>query len=152
LLRIKSAFWFSLFLLPAHLLPVTLEGRLPGEFFREDNPPRFGAVMSFHSSSDSLVVLHAVNNGEKFTVAQQLTKIAKGFKVPAKSLEKLGMIEGSLRWLQYAFHKKDGGGFIYITRSENTIIYLVIFNLKYDALARDLPYIDRYVKMLHVQH
>lgn len=132
-------------------MPVTLEGRLPGEFFREDNPPRFGALMSFHSSSDSLVVLHAVNNGANFTVALQLEKIAKGFKVPAKSLEKLGVIEGSLRWLQYSFRKKNGGGFIYITRSENTIIYLVIFNLKYDALARDLPYIDRYIKLLQVR-
>lgn len=131
---------------------ITLEGRLPGDFFREDNPPRFGAVMSFHSHADSLVVLHTVNKGSDFTVAQQLEKIARGFKLPAKALEKMGVIEGNLRWLQYSFRKKAGGGFIYITRSHETIIYLVIFNLKYDALARDLPYIDRYIKQLQVQH
>lgn len=141
--------FFTLALSPVFAL--TLEGRLPGEFFREDNPPRFGAVMSFHSNADSLVVLHTVNKGSEYTVAQQLGKIARGFKLPAKALEKMGIIEGNLRWLQYSFKKKAGGGFVYITRSRETIIYLVIFNLQYGALARDLPYIDRYVKLLQVQ-
>ncbi len=133
-------------------MAITLEGRLPGEFFREDNPPRFGAVMSFHSNGDSLVVLHTVNKGTQYTVAQQLAKIARGFKLPSKALEKMGIIEGNLRWLQYSFKKKSGGGFVYITRSRETIIYLVIFNLQYSALARDLPYIDRYLKQLQIQH
>ena len=107
--------------------------------------------MSFHSTGDSLVVLHTVNNGASFTVAQQLAKIARGFKLPVKALEKIGMLEGNLRWLQYSFRKKGGGGFVYITRSQDTIIYLVIFNLHYDALSRDLPYIDRYLKILQVR-
>lgn len=151
---LKTNFCVLLFLLvPAAtaLSAITLEGRLPGEFFREDNPPRFGAVMSLHSNADSLVVLHAVNHGENFTVSQQLAKIAKGFKLPPKALEKTGVIEGNLRWLQYSFRKKAGGGFVYITRTGDTIVYLVIFNLHYDALARDLPYIDRYVKILQVR-
>lgn len=133
------------------LAAITVEGRLPGEFFREDNPPRFGAVMSLHSNADSLVVLHTVNHGANYTVSQQLAKIAKGFKLPPKALTKTGIIEGNLRWLQYSFRKKAGGGFVYITRSQDTIIYLVIFNLHYDALARDLPFIDRYVKLLLVR-
>lgn len=133
------------------LSALTLEGRLPGEFFREDNPPRFGAVMSLHSQADSLVVLHTVTHGEDYTVAQQLAKIAKGFKLAPKALQKTGIIEGNLRWLQYSFRKKNGGGFVYITRWHDTIVYLVIFNLQYDALARDLPYIDRYVKILLVR-
>lgn len=108
--------------------------------------------MSFHSHADSLVVLHTINKGSGYTVAQQLEKIARGFKLPAKALEKMGIIEGNLRWLQYSFKKKTGGGFVYITRSRDTIIYLVIFNLQYGALARDLPYVDRYVKQLQVQH
>ncbi len=142
---------FALLFLLGPIQSLTLEGRLPGEYFREDNPPRFGAVMSFHSTSDSLVMLHTVNKGSDYTVAEQLTKIAKGFKLPAKALQKMGVIEGNLRWLQYSFRKKDGGGFVYITRSHDSIVYLVIYNLQYDALARDLPYIDRDLKLLQVQ-
>lgn len=130
---------------------LTLEGRLPGEFFREDNPPRFGALISFNSTSNSVVVLHAVNHGPDYSVAAQLAKIAKGFKVPQKTLTKIGAIEGHERWLQYTFRKQKGGGVIYVTRSRDTIIYLVIFNLKYDALSHDLPYIDRYLKILQVR-
>lgn len=146
-LILKTAF-VCVSLLP--LSALTLEGRLPGEYFREDNPARFGALMSFHSYSDSIVVLHTVNKGARYTIAQQLEKIARGFKVPVKSLEKIGLIEGPMRWLQYSFHKKGGGGFVYITRTENTILYLVIFNLHFEALARDLPYVDRYLKNLRV--
>lgn len=137
-------------LAPWSLVPLTIEGRLPGDLFREDNPPRFGAIMSLHSTADSLIVLHAVNHGSSYTVAQQLTKIAKGFKVSPKALDKIGVLEGNMRWLQYSFRKKTGGGFVYITRSQDTIIYLVVFNLQYDALSRDLPYVDRYLKILRI--
>lgn len=150
-LKIKSYLMLlAVTLTPWPLPALTIEGRLPGELFREDNPPRFGAVMSFHSTGDSLVVLHTVNNGPNFSVAQQLAKIAKGFKLSTKALEKIGILEGNLRWLQYTFRKKSGGGFVYITRSKDTIIYLVVFNLHYDALSRDLPYVDRYLKTLRI--
>lgn len=133
------------------LAAIEISGRLPGSQFREDNPPRFGAVMSLVSRVDSVVVLHAVVNKPQLTIAEQLKRIAKGFKVPVKALTKLDMVEGTHRWLQYSFHKKDGGGFVYITRVENDIVYLVIFNLRFDALSNDLPYIDRYIQQLGLQ-
>jgi hypothetical protein len=147
LLRIKLVICFILI---AALDAVTLEGRLPGEFFREDNPPRYGTQMSFVSRRGATVLLHAITVSPEFTVAKQLEKIAHGFRVKAGALKKTALIEGSLRWLQYAFHKKKGGGFVYITRRENLIIYVVLFNLDYDALSGDLPYINRYVKELRV--
>jgi len=142
--RLIAAFLCFATTLPA----IEISGRLPGSQFREDNPPRFGAVMSLVSRVDSLVVLHAVVNKPGNTIAQQLKRIAAGFKVAPKSLTKHDMIEGAHRWLQYSFEKKQGGGFIYITRTGDTIVYLVIFNLTYDALSIDLPYIDRYIQQL----
>lgn len=132
------------------LTAVTIEGRLPGEHFREDNPPRFGALMSFVSSSDSIIVLHlkAVKPGYK--IAEELKKISSGFKIRPSMLEKLGLIEGTMRWLQYTFHKKNGGGFVYITRHHDWIAYLVIFNLNYETLSNDLPFVDRYIKQLQI--
>lgn len=127
---------------------IALEGRLPGEQFREDNPPRYGAVMSFVSAADSVVMLHAKAVTAGDSIAGQLQRITKGFKVPAASLEKLGLIEGNTRWLQYTFRKQRGGGFIYITRQNNWIVYLVVFNLRYDTLSIDLPSIDRYIRQL----
>jgi hypothetical protein len=123
---------------------------LPGEHFREDNPPRFGALMSFVSSADSIIVLHLKAIKNNYTIAHELKKIATGFKIKPAAMEKIGLVEGNMRWLQYTFHKQSGGGFVYITRREDWIVYLVIFNLKYDTLSRDLPYIDRYVKQLQI--
>jgi hypothetical protein len=149
LLKIKFSFILFIVLVSGtRICALTLEGRLPGEHFREDNPPRFGAVMSFVSKADSVVVLHVKTEKKDFTIARQLARIAHGFKVKSGALEKIGLVEGNLRWLEYTFHKKDGGGFVYITRIENRFIYLVVFNLRYDTLSRDLPYIDRYIKQL----
>jgi hypothetical protein len=142
--RLFAAFFVLATALPA----IEISGRLPGSQFREDNPPRFGAVMSLVSRVDSVVVLHAVINQPGNTIAAQLKQIAKGFKISPKALTKLDMVEGAHRWLQYSFHKKQGGGFIYITRTGDTIVYLVIFNLRFDALSIDLPYIDRYIQQL----
>lgn len=142
----------ALLCLSVQVSAVEITGRLPGSQFREDNPPRFGAVMSLVSRVDSVVVLHAVVNKPRLTIADQLKQIAKGFKLPVKALTKLDMIEGTHRWLQYSFRKKNGGGFVYITRVENDFIYLVIFNLSFDALANDLPYIDRYVQQLGLKN
>lgn len=142
----------ALLCLSVQLSAIEITGRLPGSQFREDNPPRFGAVMSLVSRVDSVVVLHAVVNKPRLTIANQLKQIAKGFKLPVKALTKLDMIEGTHRWLQYSFRKKNGGGFVYITRVENDFIYLVIFNLSFDALANDLPYIDRYVQQLGLKN
>lgn len=142
----------ALLCLSVQLSAIEITGRLPGSQFREDNPPRFGAVMSLVSRVDSVVVLHAVVNKPRLTIADQLKQIAKGFKLPVKALTKLDMIEGTHRWLQYSFRKKNGGGFVYITRVENDFIYLVIFNLSFDALANDLPYIDRYVQQLGLKN
>jgi len=147
LLRAKL---LTCYILTAALNAVSLEGRLPGEFFREDNPPRYGAQMSFISRRGATVMLHAVTVSPEFTVAKQLEKIARGFKIKTAALKKTGLIEGSMRWLQYTFNKKNGGGFIYITRYENLIVYVILFNLNYDALSGDLPYIDRYVKELRL--
>jgi len=141
-------FVIALLSFSASLSAIEITGRLPGNQFREDNPPRFGAVMSLVSRVDSLVVLHAVVNKPEITIADQLKRIAKGFRLPVKALQKLDMIEGTHRWLQYSFHKKEGGGFVYITRIENDIIYLVIYNLRFEALSNDLPYIDRYIQQL----
>lgn len=129
---------------------ITVEGRLPGEYFREDNPPRFGALMSFISTADSAVFLHGRAVTEDFTIAQELRRIMKGFKVPYQNLEKIGLLEGETRWLQYTFRKKSGGGFLYITRRDNWILYLVIFNLKYNRLSRELPFVDRYLRQLKI--
>lgn len=133
------------------LAAVTIEGRLPGEFFREDNPARFGALMSFVSTSDSIVVLHLKAVNPRYAIAQELRKISASFKVKFSALEKIGLIEGNMRWLQYSFHKKDGGGFVYITRYQDWIAYLVIFNLRYETLSHDLPYIDRYIRQLTIK-
>lgn len=137
-----------LFAIFAPLPAIELQGRLPGEQFREDNPPRYGAVMSFVSAADSVVMLHAKDAAANFAIADQLKRIAKGFKVPATALEKLGLVEGNTRWLQYSFRKQRGGGYIYITRKDQWIVYLVIFNLRYETLSIDLPYIDRYIRQL----
>ncbi len=107
--------------------------------------------MSFVSKIDSVVVVHAKIEKPDYTVAKQLEKIAKGFKIKPSALEKVSLIEGTMRWLQYKFRKKEAGGFVYITRQENRFIYLVIFNLRYETLSRDLPYIDRYIKQLQLK-
>lgn len=130
---------------------MTLEGRLPGEYFREDNPPRFGAIMSFTSRVDSSILLHVRSEKPEFTIAKQLARIARGLKIKPAELEKTRLIEGEMRWLQYTFRKKSGGGFVYITRQENRYIYLVIFNMRYEALPRDLPHIDRYIQQLQIK-
>lgn len=104
--------------------------------------------MSFVSAADSVVMLHAKDAAANFAIADQLKRIAKGFKVPATALEKLGLVEGNTRWLQYSFRKQRGGGYIYITRKDQWIVYLVIFNLRYETLSIDLPYIDRYIRQL----
>ena len=70
----------ALLCLSVQVSAVEITGRLPGSQFREDNPPRFGAVMSLVSRVDSVVVLHAVVNKPRLTIADQLTHIAKGFK------------------------------------------------------------------------
>jgi len=142
----------ALVCLSIQLSAIEITGRLPGSQFREDNPPRFGAVMSLVSRVDSVVVLHAVVNKPRLTIADQLKHIAKGFKLPVKALTKLDMVEGTHRWLQYSFRKKNGGGFVYITRVENDFVYLVIFNLSFGALANDLPYIDRYIQQLGLKN
>jgi len=145
--KIKFAFFFIA--LPTFALEI--EGRLPGEFFREDNPARFGAQMSLVSTNDSVVLLHAIAVKPSFTIAEQLKKIARGFKIPPSTLKKQDLIEGNFRWLQYSFTKKNStGGFVYITRHENWIVYLVIFNIHADRIASDLPYIERYVKQLNL--
>ncbi len=141
-------FWMPI---AGHLSAIEIEGRLPGSQFREDNPPRFGAVMSFVSRADSIVVLHVIVNKPSLTIADQLKKIAKGFKVSPSALAKLQLVDGNNRWLQYSFRKKNGGGFIYITRINDDIVYLVIFNLLFDALANDLPYVDRYIQQLSLK-
>ena len=130
---------------------LTLEGRLPGDQFKEDNPPRFGALMSFQSRSNAMVALHAVNRGADYAIAQQLARIERGFKLPAGALKKTDRLDGALRWLQYEFLKKPGKGIVYITRSGNTILYLLIYNAKPGALAYDLPYIERYLRVLQVK-
>jgi hypothetical protein len=148
---LKSLCLAALVVVPFSGFSVTLEGRLPGERFREDNPPRFGALMSFVSKVDSVVVVHAKVEKPDYTVAKQLEKIAKGFKIKPSALEKVALVEGTMRWLQYTFRKKEAGGFVYVTRKENRFIYLVIFNLRYDVLSRDMPYIDRYIKQLNLK-
>ena len=107
--------------------------------------------MSFVSRVDSVIIVQAKVERPETTIAMQLERIARGFKVKPAALEKTRLIEGTMRWLQYTFKKKEGGGFIYITRRENRFIYLVIFNLQYDALSRDLPYIDRYIQELDLK-
>lgn len=106
--------------------------------------------MSFVSVSDSVIVMRINAIKPDHTIAHELKKIAQGFKLKVSALEKVGLVEGTMRWLQYTFHKKAGGGFIYITRRENWVVYLVIFNLKYETISMDLPYIDRYVKQLQL--
>lgn len=106
--------------------------------------------MSFVSSGDSIIVLHLKVVKPEYTIAQELKKIAAGFKIKPAAIEKLGLIEGSTRWLQYTFHKKAGGGFLYITRHQDWIAYIVIFNLRYDTLSHDLPYIERYIRQLQI--
>jgi hypothetical protein len=133
------------------LTAVEIEGRLPGSQFREDNPPRYGAVMSFVSRADSVVLLHAVVNTPSLSIANQLKKIAKGFKIKPSAVVKIQLIDGTHRWLQYSFRKQNGGGFIYITRIDDDIVYLVVFNLLFDALANDLPYLDRYIQQLSLK-
>jgi hypothetical protein len=132
----------------AALPPITLSGRLPGEHFKEDNPPRYGAITSLVSTSDSVVMLHAQPAAVDFTIADQIKKILRAFKIQQNNLEKLSIIEGEMRWLEYTFRKANGGGFLYITREGNWIIYLLVFNLSYDALFNDLPHILRYVRLL----
>lgn len=124
---------------------------MPGEYFREDNPPRFGAVMSFVSRVESTILLHVRNEKPEFTIAKQLGRIARGLKIKPEELQKTRLIEGEMRWLQYTFRKKSGGGYVYITRQQNRFIYLIIFNLQYDALPRDIPHIDRYIQQLQIK-
>lgn len=137
-------------LLAWHSHALVVEGRLPGERFREDNPPRFGALMSFTSLADSAVFLHGREVRPDYTIAQELKRIAKSLKLPTAALERAGLVEGEVRWLQYTFRKKDGGGFLYITRRDNWIFYLVIFNLRYERLSADLPDIERYLQKLRI--
>lgn len=141
--------YFLFFTVAASAL--TLEGRLPGEYFREDNPPRFGAVMSFVSRVESTILLHVRSEKPEFTIAKQLGRIARGLKIKPEELQKTRLIEGEMRWLQYTFRKKSGGGYVYITRQQNRFIYLIIFNLQYDALPRDIPHIDRYIQQLQIK-
>lgn len=124
---------------------------MPGEYFREDNPPRFGAVMSFVSRVESTILLHVRSEKPEFTIAKQLGRIARGLKIKPEELQKTRLIEGEMRWLQYTFRKKSGGGYVYITRQQNRFIYLIIFNLQYDALPRDIPHIDRYIQQLQIK-
>lgn len=124
---------------------------MPGEYFREDNPPRFGAVMSFVSRVESTILLHVRNEKPEFTIAKQLGRIARGLKIKPEELQKTRLIEGEMRWLQYTFRKKSGGGYVYITRQQNRFIYLIIFNMQYDALPRDIPHIDRYIQQLQIK-
>ncbi len=146
--KIKQLLYHTL--LAAPLAAIVVEGRLPGELFTEDNPPRFGALMSFTSRADSAVLLHAREVAPDYTIAQELKRIAKSLKVKRQSLEKLGLVEGEIRWLQYTFRKGDGGGFLYVTRRENWILYLLVFNLKYERLSHELPYVDRYLRQLKI--
>jgi hypothetical protein len=37
-----------------------------------------------------------------------------------------------------------------VTRRENWILYLLVFNLKYDRLSRELPYLNRYLRQLKI--
>lgn len=106
--------------------------------------------MSFTSSADSAVFLHGREVAPQYTIAQELRRITRSLKVPHTSLEKLGILEGETRWLQYTFRKGEGGGFLYVTRRENWILYLLVFNLKYDRLSRELPYLDRYLRQLKI--
>lgn len=106
--------------------------------------------MSFTSSADSAILLHGREVAPTYTIAQELKRITKSLKVPRPSLEKLGMLEGETRWLQYTFRKGEGGGFLYVTRRENWILYLLVFNLRYDRLSRELPYVDRYLRQLKI--
>lgn len=144
---LKISFVFLFFL--SQNAAIEIEGRLPGEFFREDNPARFGAVMSLTSVNDSMVLLHVTAVKPDFTIAQQLRKIARGFKIGPNELKKQTLVEGNLRWLQYFFQKKNkSGGFVYITRNENWLVYLIIFNVHAERLASDLPFIERYIQQL----
>lgn len=129
---------------------MTLEGRLPGERFLEDNPPRFGAVMSFVSRSHSLVLVDARVEKPNYIIAKLLNKIARSFKINRKELKKVTLVEGEMRWLQYTFRKGAGGGFFYVTRQENVFVYVLIYNFSYDALANDMPFVDRYIQELQL--
>lgn len=150
LLLRKIKLILGLCLIAAPVAAIVVEGRLPGDQFREDNPPRFGALMSFTSGADSAVLLHGREVAPHYTIAQELRRITKSLRVPHPSLRRLGMLEGETRWLQYTFRKGEGGGFLYVTRRENWILYLLIFNLKYDHLSRELPFIDRYLQQLKI--
>ncbi|GAB4422962.1 MAG: hypothetical protein OHK0011_02530 [Turneriella sp.] len=146
----KIKLLLSILLIAGPVAALVVESRLPGEHFREDNPPRFGALMSFTSSAASAVFLHGREVAPQYTIAQELRRITKSLKVPHASLQKIGMLEGETRWLQYTFRKGEGGGFLYVTRRENWILYLLVFNLKYDRLSRELPYVDRYLRQLKI--
>lgn len=139
---------FALVAAPAAALVV--EGRLPGDQFREDNPPRYGALMSFTSKADSAILLHGREVKTRYTIAQELRRIARSLKIPFSSLDKLDLLDGETRWLQYTFRKGEGGGFLYITRRDNWIVYLLVFNLRYEHLSRELPYVDRYLRQLKI--
>lgn len=139
---------FALVAGPAAALVV--EGRLPGDQFREDNPPRYGALMSFTSKADSAILLHGREVKTRYTIAQELRRIARSLKIPFSSLDKLDLLDGETRWLQYTFRKGEGGGFLYITRRDNWIVYLLVFNLRYEHLSRELPYVDRYLRQLKI--
>lgn len=129
---------------------LVVEGRLPGDQFREDNPPRYGALMSFTSKADSAILLHGREVKTRYTIAQELRRIARSLKIPFSSLDKLDLLDGETRWLQYTFRKGEGGGFLYITRRDNWIVYLLVFNLRYEHLSRELPYVDRYLRQLKI--
>lgn len=150
LIRLTLYLLSCLLLLAAPAAAIVVEGRLPGDMFKEDNPPRFGALMSFTSTADSAVLLHGREVAPAYTIAQELKRITKSLKVPHASLQKLDMLEGETRWLQYTFRKGDGGGFLYVTRQANWILYLLVFNLRYERLSRELPYIDRYLRQLKI--
>lgn len=147
----KNRIFLWLYFAIPPLAAIVVEGRLPGDRFKEDNPPRFGALMSFTSSADSAVLLHGRLVAADHTIAKELKRITTSLKVPHRTLEKIGILDGETRWLQYSFRKGEGGGFLYVTRRQNWIVYLLVFNLRFDRVALELPYIERYLKQLKIR-
>ncbi|MBV6492577.1 MAG: hypothetical protein LDLANPLL_00572 [Turneriella sp.] len=107
--------------------------------------------MSFVSRAHSIVLVNAQHEKKDYTIAKLLNKIAKSLKIKRKNLEKLSFVDGNMRWLQYTYRKKAGGGFLYITRHEDVFVYVLIFNFNYSALANDLPFIERYIQELSIE-
>ncbi|MCX7633577.1 MAG: hypothetical protein N2Z22_09630 [Turneriella sp.] len=131
------------------LVAITVEGRLPGEFFDEDNPPRFGSIMSFSSRSGSTLLLYTRKVQPEYTIAAELQRLRKSMKF--KTFSKDGILEGEIRWLRYAYLKEEGAGWIFITRRDNWLVYLIVFNPHREFLAAELPWIERYLRQLKIQ-